>query len=230
MKRKVDIENTTIEYLLEFKKKKNISIKIESDGDIKVFAPLGLDYKYIDNLIIRKGNWILKSLAKVKQNNFFIDNKKVIFLGEYYNLIIKSSKENNIFIDNGEIIINSVNLSNDYINGLLINWYNKLAIGIVGERAMNISNNISIRPSKIIIKNQQSLWGSCNSKREIRLNWRLVLMPDFVMDYIIIHELCHIKHMNHSKEFWELVEYYSPNYKISKKWLKENGAMLMSLA
>uniref|UniRef100_UPI0018AB9FA7 M48 family metallopeptidase n=1 Tax=Clostridium tertium TaxID=1559 RepID=UPI0018AB9FA7 len=82
---------------------------------------------------------------------------------------------------------------------------------------------------KNIIKDQKSLWGSCNSRREIRLNWRLVLMPQFVMDYIIIHELCHIKQMNHSKEFWKLVESHCPNYKESKYWLKENGAMLMKL-
>ena len=104
-----------------------------------------------------------------------------------------------------------------------------MALDIVGKRVMDISNNIYIRPSKIIIKDQKSLWGSCNSRREIRLNWRLVLMPQFVMDYIIIHELCHIKQMNHSKEFWKLVESHCPSYKESKYWLKENGAMLMKL-
>ncbi|WP_195428209.1 SprT family zinc-dependent metalloprotease [Clostridium sp. D46t1_190503_E9] len=227
MKRKVIFNNQTIEYLLIFKKKKNISIKIENSGEIKVFAPSGIDNNYIDDLIIKKGDWILKSLDKIKKKDY-IDNK-VIFQGKYYNLIINKSDENNILKDNINITINSKDLSREYINELLISWYKKLSIDIVGKRVMDISNNIYIKPSKIIIKNQKSLWGSCNSKREIRLNWRLVLMPQFVMDYIIIHELCHIKQMNHSKEFWKLVESYYPNYKESKDWLKENGAMLMNL-
>ncbi|WP_195263068.1 SprT family zinc-dependent metalloprotease [Clostridium sp. 1001275B_160808_H3] len=227
MKRKVIFNNQAIEYLLIFKKKKNISIKIENSGEIKVFAPSGIDNNYIDDLIIKKGDWILKSLDKIKKKDY-IDNK-VIFQGKYYNLIINKSDENNIFKDNINITINSKDLSREYINELLISWYKKLSIDIVGKRVMDISNNIYIKPSKIIIKNQKSLWGSCNSKREIRLNWRLVLMPQFVMDYIIIHELCHIKQMNHSKEFWKLVESYYPNYKESKDWLKENGAMLMNL-
>lgn len=228
MKRKVIFNNQTIEYLLELKKKKNISIKIENTGDIKVFSPIGVDLDYIDNLIIRKGNWILKTLNKIKQKNS-IDNNKVIFLGEYYDLVINYSNKDNIFIDNSNIIINSTDLSRDYINTLLINWYKDLSIDIIGKRAMEISKNISIKPNKIIIKNQKSLWGSCNSKKEIRLNWRLVLMPYFVMDYIIIHELCHIRQMNHSKDFWKLVECHCPKYKESKDWLKENGAMLMKL-
>lgn len=228
MKRKVIFNNQTIEYLLELKKKKNISIKIENTGDIKVFSPIGVDLDYIDNLIIRKGNWILKTLNKIKQKNS-IDNNKVIFLGEYYDLVINYSNKDNIFIDNSNIIINSTDLSRDYINTLLINWYKDLSIDIIGKRAMEISKNISIKPNKIIIKNQKSLWGSCNSKKEIRLNWRLVLMPYFVMDYIIIHELCHIRQMNHSKDFWKLVEFHCPKYKESKDWLKENGAMLMKL-
>lgn len=227
MNRKVNLNNQTIEYVLIFKKKKNISIKIENSGEIKVLVPLGVDYNYIDDLIIRKANWILKSLDKMNKESSIYN--KAILLGKYYNLIINKSHEDKIFRDNSNIIINSKDLNRKYINELLISWYKNMALDIVGKRVMDISNNIYIRPSKIIIKDQKSLWGSCNSRREIRLNWRLVLMPQFVMDYIIIHELCHIKQMNHSKEFWKLVESHCPNYKESKYWLKENGAMLMKL-
>ncbi|MDZ4965188.1 DUF45 domain-containing protein, partial [Clostridium perfringens] len=131
------------------------------------------------------------------------------------------------YIDNKNLVINSLCLEDEYIRNEIMNWYRKLATDIIGNRVMEISNKILLKPSKIIIKNQKSLWGSCNSKKEIRLNWRLVLMPYFVIDYIIIHELCHIIHMNHSKDFWDLVKQYCPNYKESKNWLKENGAMLM---
>ena len=100
---------------------------------------------------------------------------------------------------------------------------------IIIKRGNELAINYSLLPSKIIIKDQKSRWGSCNSKKEVRLNWRLILMPYDVMDYIIIHELCHLKHMNHSKDFWNLVESYNNNYKKSEKWLKENGINIMRI-
>jgi predicted metal-dependent hydrolase len=228
MKRKVNINNLEIEYNLIFKNKKNISIKIDGEGEIHVFSPKGISYEYINKVIIEKSNWILKTLKKINKTNIIKENK-ILFLGEYYNLVIKESKLHNIYIDNKNLVINSLCLEDEYIRNEIMNWYRKLATDIIGNRVMEISNKILLKPSKIIIKNQKSLWGSCNSKKEIRLNWRLVLMPYFVIDYIIIHELCHIIHMNHSKDFWDLVKQYCPNYKESKNWLKENGAMLMNL-
>ena len=79
---------------------------------------------------------------------------------------------------------------------------------------------------QIAIRDQKTRWGSCSSNRTLSFNWKLMLAPPKVLDYVIVHELCHLSHMNHSKDFWKLVETVLPDYKESKKWLKENGQTL----
>lgn len=227
MKRKIVLQDIEIEYSIIFKNKKNISIKIDNKKDIFVYSPIGVAYEYLDKLIIEKSKWIIKSMKNIEKGNLVED--RLILLGEYYEIIRRKSNINKVFIEKDKVIINTVSLEKTYITKLIVDWYKKIATDIIGKMAMEVSDKISIKPSKIIIKDQKSLWGSCNSKKEIRLNWRLVLMPYPVMEYIIIHELCHIKHMNHSKEFWSLVNYYCNDYKKSKSWLKENGVMLMNL-
>lgn len=79
------------------------------------------------------------------------------------------------------------------------------------------------RYSRITIRDQKTRWGSCSSKGTLSFNWRLMLAPPAVLDYVVVHELCHLTHMNHSKDFWRCVEWILPNYKEQKKWLKEHG-------
>jgi len=77
--------------------------------------------------------------------------------------------------------------------------------------------------SQITIRDQKTRWGSCSSKGTLSFNYKLMLAPPKVLDYVVVHELCHLTHMNHSKEFWQAVESVMPDYKIHRKWLKENG-------
>jgi predicted metal-dependent hydrolase len=82
------------------------------------------------------------------------------------------------------------------------------------------------QPARVTIRNQSSRWGSCSPSRAISLNWRLIQTPDFVRDYIIIHELCHLREMNHSARFWQLVGRHCPDYREAEAWLKLNAARL----
>ena len=76
---------------------------------------------------------------------------------------------------------------------------------------------------RITIRDQKTRWGSCSSTGTISYNWHLVLLPDAILDYVVVHELCHLQHMNHSKDFWDLVECILPDYRSRRKWLKDNG-------
>lgn len=88
-------------------------------------------------------------------------------------------------------------------------------------KADKYSSLMNVSYNRIAIREQRTRWGSCSSNKNLNFNWKLILMPEEVMDYVIIHELAHLKHMNHSKEFWNCVAEYCPNYKVSRKWLKE---------
>lgn len=228
MKRYIKIEDIDVYYTLILKKKKNISIKIDLNGEIVVYAPIGIDPIYIENLLIKNKKWIIKNINRLTDNPYNF-NENIIFLGNKYIINIELSQKESIYLDNEFVYIKTKSKDDNYIQNMLVSWYKEQAKIILVNRINRLSEMCKLFPHKIIIKDQKTRWGSCNSRKEIRLNWRLVLMPSNVIDYIIIHELCHLKIMNHSNEFWRLVKKYIPNYKECNIWLNENGRSLMSI-
>ncbi len=105
-------------------------------------------------------------------------------------------------------------------------WYRKEALAVISEKALEYAKALSVHFESIRIKDQRSRWGSCSSKGNLNFNWRIVMAPEPVCDYVIIHELCHLVFMDHSINFWNLVKSICPEYQQYKKWLKENGKRL----
>ena len=101
------------------------------------------------------------------------------------------------------------------------------ALTIIPERVAHYAQIMNVTIGKISIRNQVSRWGSCSSKGNLNFNCLLMLMPPDVIDYVVVHELCHRKEMNHSPKFWTEVAQVLPNYKLQKKWLKDNGSAIM---
>lgn len=91
------------------------------------------------------------------------------------------------------------------------------------ERVQYYENIMKLYSRRITIKNQKTRWGSCSNRKNLNFNYKLAYMPQEIMDYVVVHELAHLRHMNHSREFWELVEQYIPDYREWRKWLKEHG-------
>ncbi len=109
-----------------------------------------------------------------------------------------------------------------------INYLINKATAVIPIRVEYYAKIIGVKYNHISIKHQKTRWGSCSGKGNLNFNCLLVLCPPKVMDYVIIHELCHLKEMNHSPHFWAEVEKYSPDYKAYKQWLKENGSKLIN--
>lgn len=114
----------------------------------------------------------------------------------------------------------------NYTEELIINIYKKLARFYIEEKVTEFSRKFEIEFHKLKITRAHTRWGSCTSQRNLNFSYRLIFTPKFVIDYVICHELAHLTHMNHSKQFWNLVEEYYPNYKEAEKWLKENSRFL----
>lgn len=104
-----------------------------------------------------------------------------------------------------------------------ITMYKKRAKGIISRRVAHYADIMDVTYGQITIRDQKSRWGSCSADGSLNFSWRLILMPIEVMDYVVVHELAHLKELNHSKDFWAEVEAVMPDYKDHRKWLKENG-------
>ena len=103
----------------------------------------------------------------------------------------------------------------------------KQAAEVLPERVHYFAKSMGVTVNRITIRSQRTRWGSCSAQGNLNFNCLLMLCPVEVRDYVVIHELCHRKHLNHSADFWAEVERYCPNYRIHRKWLKDNGAVLI---
>jgi hypothetical protein len=106
-------------------------------------------------------------------------------------------------------------------------WYIQEAYKRLEDKVIKYSEIIRVSPREIKVKNYKSRWGSCDKKGRLTFNWHLIKAPHSIVDYVVIHELCHMVQSNHSPKFWHEVEKYDPSYKNHKKWLKENGTLLI---
>ncbi|NEZ70637.1 M48 family peptidase [Clostridium botulinum] len=219
-----------LQYILKTKKRKTISIKIGKEFIIEVTAPLGTNEYTIEQVLKKEEKWIIKKIKKLKEVENF---NGYYYLGELYYLKIKEVRslyfklelDSNKFM----VYINSGILKEKrevIIKDNLEKFYKEKAVKVLKERTDYYSNILKVSPKNIVIKNQKTLWGSCSSKGNINYNYKIVMAPLKILDYIVVHELCHLVHMNHSKDFWQLVESIIPDFKERRNWLKENGYKL----
>lgn len=107
--------------------------------------------------------------------------------------------------------------------------YQELAVETLARKAALYADRMQVTYGNITIRDQKTRWGSCSARGNLNFNWRLILAPEEVLDYVVIHELAHRREMNHSERFWREVEQYCPDYRDRKKWLREHGTMLMQM-
>ncbi|WP_409069260.1 M48 family metallopeptidase [Clostridium caseinilyticum] len=218
------------QYNLKSKKRKTISIRIGEEFIIEVTAPLETNEYTIERVLKKEERWIIKKIKKLKEVENF---NGYYYLGKLYCLEVKEVKSLyfKLEIDNDKFIIyiNSGILQEkreEIIKDNLEKFYKEKAIKVLEERTEYYSSILGVKPKNITIKNQKTLWGSCSSKGNVNYNYKIVMAPLKVLDYIVVHELCHLIHMNHSKNFWSLVESIIPDCRERRKWLKENGYKL----
>lgn len=165
--------------------RKTIAIYVRKNGEVEVRASFGVSDKKIQEFVLEKQDWIIKTQNKIKQK---IQNKRTLSIEEKNKLIDKA---------------------NEYIP----------------QRVIYLSKQLRLPVTKIKITSAKSYWGCCNIKNEVSFSWRLMLATSQTIDYVIIHELVHTKHHNHSSKFWKEVEKIMPGYKECKEELKQIEAM-----
>ena len=213
-------------------RKKTVSFRIKNQ-EVIISVPKFLSDNEINNLVEIKIKWIKNKLALEKLNNVSIKRKYengdiFLYLGSEYSLKIKKSYRDNIYIKDKNLIVEAKNvLATNNIKNNIKNWYITESKKYLTKTNSYYEILIGVKSDKLLFGQYKSKWGSCNSKKTISYDWRIIMAPFEVIHYLIIHELCHIKFPNHSIYFWKYVEKYMINYKIQKKWLKNNSNKLI---
>ena len=207
------------------KRKKTISIRIDKNK-ILVNTPNFVKEDYILSLLERKKEWISQTIlknSKQHKNNFV--NREAFYLGKKYKINIKKGLSNGVILknDNLEILYKRKNIN---LKKTLEHWYRLKCYLLLEERLKYYSKKINLKYNGISVRSFKRRLGSCDNKKHISFNWKIILMPKQIIDYVVIHELCHLIHINHSKMFWEEVSNFCPEYKSCKSWLKDNFSIL----
>lgn len=179
--------------------RKTISLQLQEDGDLLVRVPHHLPLWQIESLIRQKEQWILsKDSERLRQLERVRTNPSGV---------------------------SSPTLSDTQRNALE-SRYRIAAASYFPKRVAYYQTLTGGSYTRITIRDQKTRWGSCSSRGTLSFNWRLMLAPPAVLDYVVLHELCHLTHMNHSKEFWNSIASIMPDYKVHRTWLKEHGREL----
>jgi predicted metal-dependent hydrolase len=153
----------------------------------------------------------------------------VPYLGRDLKLVTEENRHfDSIVLQGNKLMINSDLFNNGLLEPALEQWYRTEAARLINDIADRLSSEIGIGYKRIVIRGQRTRWGSCSRKKNLSFNWKLIMAPEPVIEYVIIHELLHLKEMNHSKRFWELVAKYCPGWREHKKWLKQHEPDLTS--
>ena len=220
-------------YEVHRKKVKNINLRIKPNMEIYISVPMNLHRDYIENFIRSKEEWIKSVLKKVKdvkekQKGFEYKNGEIHkFLGKEYNLIVRIGNFNGVSLKNdakSNVMILTVNENifenTDEKKKVMEKWYfenaKKLFLKFVEKWLEILDEHVE----KVAIKPMKTRWGSCNYvKKYINLNTELIKRTPFEIEYVILHELTHLKYPNHGKGFYNYIERYMPNYKVAEKML-----------
>jgi predicted metal-dependent hydrolase len=143
-----------------------------------------------------------------------------------FRLDVNSVKKPGVNVNSDKIIVTSPNEEHEKVRQILEIWYRKEAEKHFKDRLPLLADLVGKDIKTVSIRSQRTRWGSRSSRGTVSLNWRLIMAPDTVSDYVIYHELAHITQMNHSKRFWDLVETYCADYKTAERWLKEHHGLL----
>ncbi|MFA6571098.1 MAG: SprT family zinc-dependent metalloprotease [Bacteroidota bacterium] len=210
--------------------RKTLSIIIDKEGNLIVRAPLRLHQKDILHFVEKNSKWINKKKEeqKIKQKDSiqksFSEGTKILFLGKEQTLKITSDTKYAVHRNKTDLILHSK--YSVVARSIVIQWFYSNAKNIIPQRVQLYTDKIGSIPNRIRITGAVRRWGSCSSKKNLNFSWRLIMAPIEVIDYVVVHELCHFLQMNHSKKFWRLVESIIPEYKEYRKWLRVNEHLL----
>ena len=233
MKYKVQYGTKELEFKIEFRNRDTMSISVEPPNNILVVAHTGTPEENIKEIVKSRGKWIVQKLFEFrnieakKVNREFVNGESFMYLGRNYSLQIHIDKalQNNskVKLFRGKFHVYVKEKNEEIIKEAMEAWYREKTEEQVRKRIKYYKKFFEKKPSDIKVKEQKKRWASCTSKNELLFNWRCGMAKATALDYIVVHEMCHMYYKNHSQEFWDLVASVMSDYESRKEWLRDYG-------
>lgn len=214
---------------------RRLRMQAGSDRRIKVIVPRGMPDWKVHRFMEENQEWIEKQVARIKiqevrhPQHEYQAGEVFYCLGEVYTLSFPVSRATHplVKIQGQELqVLCGRPLGKSEVRVALESFFKKKAEAVIHDRLEHWNAFYGFPYARVTFRNQKSRWGSCSRRRNLNFNWRLVMAPIEVLDYVVVHELCHLKEMNHSQRFWHWVSQQIPDYKSVRGWLKQHKAML----
>jgi len=219
-----------IEYTLRRSDRKTASIYIERDGEVSVLVPKSLDDSQIEELIESKRRWIYTGLAEWQDLNAtrvqreFVSGEGFLYLGRSYRLQIVEEQDVPVKLKDGYFCLRSSDEQDHDCFSVFKEFYRDKGRQRIPRRVASYQSQFDVTPKSIKIVELQNRWASCSPNGNLNFHWKCMMAPLTVLDYIVVHELAHLIHPNHTEAFWNEVDKVLPDYGERKEWLRVNGA------
>jgi len=214
-----------IPYVLTRERRRSLRLTVEEDGSVRVAAPRLVPRAEIDRFVESRAGWIEKRQARLAQRpvHRYADGERFPFAGETLTLR-RDAAARRVRREGDALVVPALEAAET--EKRVTDWYKAQAKALFARRLAALSEETGIAAGNLRLSSARTRWGSCGAADGVNINWRLALAPPEILDYVIIHELCHIRQRNHGKAFWALVQAFCPDWKARRSWLREHGDAL----
>jgi predicted metal-dependent hydrolase len=220
-------------HVIRTDRKKTATVKVE-EGEVSVVVPKATSEAKVAALVTKKTRWIREKLRLHREHptpkpKEYVSGECFTYLGRNYRLKLTSGSKKSVKLIGGRLAVTvprSIQQRDTFVQGALIEWYRAHARQKFDEKAARYAEVLDVTPASVGIKTFKGRWGSCSTKGHVLFNWKVIIAPNPIIDYVVVHELAHLHHHNHSPQFWHCVERVIPDYREHRDWLKVKGRTL----
>lgn len=213
------------QYTVYRRKVKNARLRVNEDGSVHLFVPLFFTDEDVEKLLERKKGWITSKQKFFQQKSKIqLRRNELLLFGKRYAYYYSTQYKNKVVVNHES---KTIQAQRDLLDSAVQEkWLKSVAKRHITERTETLSEALLLPYNKLYIRSQKRKWGNCSSEKNISINWRLIKAPEFVIDYVITHELCHTVIMKHNAHFYTLLRSHCPDGDAAQAWLDKYGNSL----
>lgn len=221
----IELDDRRLTYNIKTMKRKDIALKIDNNN-LQVITPKN-KLTEMNNFLFNKKDWINNYIDK---EGIFLLGGHILHLGYKKPLTVainKDEKNERMELTDDTFIIFAQNEGDYTLKKIITQWLKKEAYDLISQRIEKYKLIIGVKPNKVEIDKLFNRWASCSNFGNMKFHYKCAMLPKQIIDYVVVHELCHLHYFSHSKEYWDLVDKIMPDYLIHKEWLEEHGKIIM---